>query len=715
MPGKPLRRRAAVVCFGAGVILLATPLMSTAATTTGLGGSSVSVSLPSVTVSPPTGSAEGVSLGTVTVQSSSLSGLLSSLAVAGTTVLGHVAPAQTLSSASGTKSGSYDVPVPSGLPVTGSLNLANYVLSAANGSAAASLSALTGKLGVTPLNLTTDLGPHGISTLVSPTASSSGLTVVLPSVALKLSDILPASLLNGLPLGLDLSLINQLNLPIGSLAPVVTQLNNLLTLVESLDTKLTNLSSAEAQFQALETGALQTAQTTLNTALALVSQTTSTVASDQLSLTSAESQVTAATSALTGANQALSAATTLEQTVCVILGPACTAAQAALASAQTTVNSDQAALTADQAASSAAQSVLTAAQQALATAQQQLATAQTALNNLVAAAGPAIQQAQALVNTLISTVNGLLSQVQTLLNQLSSTNLSNLLKSLTAAIGNESLFDLGPITTTLSSAANASSGASSVTCATSSLTVLGVSVPVPTCAAVSKALSSVGTTLDGVLKLLPVSTPHVTVSGLTTTSQSTPSPTNGKTSASSGLSALTVDLPQMKLSGVVDQLTQSLQQQLQQLLSSLGSATGPLSLSGITLPAPLASLVSSLVTEVNALPTGQALQGLSTLGLNATMASVNSAASFATASSLTTGTPTPAASPPAASPPAAVPPGSTVSTPKLPSTGTNAIGTLAAGLLLLVAGYYLLVVSEWRRVGFKPAGRRSARAARSAP
>jgi LPXTG-motif cell wall-anchored protein len=35
--------------------------------------------------------------------------------------------------------------------------------------------------------------------------------------------------------------------------------------------------------------------------------------------------------------------------------------------------------------------------------------------------------------------------------------------------------------------------------------------------------------------------------------------------------------------------------------------------------------------------------------------------------------------------------------PKLPSTGTNAVGTMAAGLLLLVAGYYLLVISEFGR------------------
>jgi hypothetical protein len=700
MPRKQLRRRAAAVCIGAGVVVLATPFMGVAATTTGTGSSAVSVGLPSVTVSLPTGAVESVALGTVKAESTSVASLLSSLTVAGTSVLGHAAPGQTFSTASGAKSGSYDVPVPSGLPVTASLNLANYGLSAASGSASTVLSALTGKLGVTPLNLTTDLGQHGISTQVTPTGSSGGLSVVTPPVALKLSDILPTSLLNGLPLGLDLSIIKQLNLPLGTLGPVVTQLNNLLTLVKSLDTNLTNLSAAQAQFAALETGALQTAQATVNTALALVSQTQSTVTSDLAAATANQSKVSADGVALTAANQALSVAQTAEQAACLIPGPACTAAQAVLSAAQTTVNTDQAALSSDQAALAAAQSAVASAQQALVTAQQQLATAQTALNGLVAAAGTAVQQAQALVNTLTSTVNGLLSQVQTLLNQLSSTNVDNLLKTLTAAIGKQSLFDLGPITTTLSSTANAAAGTASVTCLTSSLTVLGVSVPVPNCAAVSQALSSLGAKLDAILKLLPVSTPKLTVSGLTTSSQATPSPVNGATSAGAAISALTVDLPQMKLSGLVDQLTQSLKTQLQQLLSTLGSATPAvhlrpqaLSLVGVTLPSSLTTLVSTLLTEVNALPTGQALQGLSTVGLHATTASVTSTASFATASS-----PVKAGPIPTATPPGVVPPSGVVSNPpKLPSTGTNAVGTMAAGLLLLVAGYYLLVISEFGR------------------
>lgn len=705
MPGKQLRKRAAVVCFGAGAIFLILPFMSTAATTNGTGTSALSVGLPSVTVNLPTGTAESVVLGTVTAQSTSISGLISSLTVAGTNVLGHSVPGQTITTASGSKSGSYDVPVPSGLPVTASLNLANYSLSAANGSASTLLSALTGKLGVTPLNLTTDLGQHGLSTQISPTSSSSGLSIVTPSVSLKLSDILPTSLLNGLPLGLDLSIINQLNLPLGSLSTVVTTLNNLITVVTNLDTNLTKLSSAQAQLASLETGALQAAQTTVNTDLVQVSQLQSTVTSDQSTVTSDQSKVAADQSALTSANQALAAATITEQTACLVAGPACTAAQAAVSSANTTVSNDQTALNTDQAALTSAQNSLTSAQQSLATAQQQLASAQAALNTLLASAGPAVQQAQTLVNTLTSTVNGLLTQLQNLLNSLSTTNLTNLLKSLTAAIGNQSLFDLGPITTTLSSTANASSGTASATCAASTLSVLGVSVPVPNCAAVSQALSSLSTKLDGVLKLLPVSTPQVSVSGLTTTSTATPSPTKGTTSASAGLSALKVDLPQMKLSGLVDQLTHNLQQQLQQLLSTLGSATSAsvhskaLSLSGITLPSNLTSLVNTLLTQVNGLPTGQALQGISTLGLDASLTSITSSASFTTSSSpTTTGTAGPSA------------PASSSGT--LPVTGSNVIGSVAAGLLLIVAGYYLLVVTEWRRVTRIPARATTKRSAR---
>lgn len=685
MLGKPRRKFLAIGCLGAGTIMMASPLASLASTppaATSNGLSTLGISLPSVTVTDPTGVAHSVSLGTLTAKSQSLPQLLSSLTVGGTSLLGQTVPSQTFSTSSGPQSGSYSVPVPTGLPVTGSVSLGNYALSAANGTTSALLSALTGQVGVTPLNLSTTLGQHGISTQVTPTASTSNAALITPPLTLKLSDILPASVLQGLPLGVVLSLVSQLNLPLGSLGPVVSELQSLVTTVQSLDTNLTNLASAEAQLSSLASPAIQTAEATVNTDTQQVTQLQSTVASDQATVTTDQSKVTADQAAVTAAQSVVS-------TACVLpLSTACTTAQATLTSAQNT-------LTADQSSLSAAQSALTTAQSQLSAAQTQLASAQTTLNNLISAAGPAVQQAQTLVNTLTATVNGLLSQVDNLLNQLSGTNLTSLLNNLIAALGNGSLVDLGSITAVLSTAANGSSGTSTASCTPSSLSILGVSVPVPNCAAVSQAISSLGSKLDTVLQLLPVGTPKVTASGLTTSTQATPKPdSNGTTSATAALTALQLALPQMKLSGVVDQLTHNLQQQLQQLLSTLSTAGGAgstLSLTGLNIPATLSSLANTLVTQVGALPTGAALQGLSTLGLTVNAAGVTAASTF---------TPASASVPNAAGTPNATPagPAPTSSTPTaLPMTGTDAVGTIAVGLLLLVVGYFLLVLTDVRR------------------
>lgn len=699
MLGKSPRKRWGFACLAAGAILVVDPLATLASTTsspTDYGTSAVTIGLPSVTVTDPTGTGRNVSLGAVIAQSESAPELLSSITVSGTSLLGHSAPGQTFTTGSGPQSGSYDVPVPAGLPVTGAVNLAHFQLSSASGTTSSLLSALTGQLGVSPLNLATGLGQHGISTQVTPTDSTSAASFVTSALTLKLSDILPASVLNGLPLGVVLSLVQQLNLPVGSLAPVLSAVNQLEGVVQNLDTKLTDLSTAQTQLDSLLTGALQTAEATVAADTQELDQLHSTLASDQSAVTSGQAKVTSDQSIVATANQALSAAQAVVTTACALpLSTACQAAQTALSEAQATATSDLNTLNTDQGVLAAAQAALTGIQQQITNTQQQLTSDQAALNALLAGAGAAVQQAATLVNTLTSTVNGLLTQLQGLLNQLQGTNLSNLLSTLTASVGNGSLLDLGPVTTVLSSGANASSGTASATCAASSLSVLGASVPVPNCAAVSQALSSLGTKLDAVLKLLPVTVPQIQVSGLQTSTQASPKPgSDGSTSASAALSALHVSLPQMKLSGLVDQLTQNLQQQVQQLVSTLAStsSSSPLSLPGITVPAGVSSLVSAVLTQLNTLPTGQALQGLSTVGLDLNGAAIGSTAMFAD-SSTTSGTATGTATSGTATPSPAVP----ASNGTLPLTGANPVGILAAGILLLVIGYFLLVLSDWWR------------------
>lgn len=704
------RKRWGFACLAAGAVLVVDPLATLAATpaaATNVGTSAVTVGLPAATVTDPTGVARNVALGTVIAQSESTPQLLSSIALSGTNLLGHAVPGPTYTTSSGPQSGSYDVPVPTGLPVTGAVNLAHFQLSALSGATSSVLSALTGQVGVPPLNLTSNLGQHGITTQVTPTTSTSAASFVISALSLKLSDILPASVLNGLPLGAVLSLVQQLNLPVGSLAPVLSAVNQLQTTLQSLDKNLTDLASAQTQLTSLASSALQSAESAVAADTQELAQLQSTLTSDQNAVTAAQSAVTADQTALAAANQTLLAAQTAATADCVVPATTlCTTATSALTAAQATVTSDTNKLNTDQATLTAAQSALASLQTQISNVQQQLATDQATVTSLLNSASPAVQQAAALVKSLTATVNGLLTQLQGLLNQLQGTNLTSLLKTLTSSIGNTGLVDLGPITSALNTSADATSGTASATCSPSSLSVLGVAVPVPSCAAVDQGLATLTGKLGSVLKLLPVNVPQLQVSGLQTTSQATPKPAaDGTTSASSGLTALHLSLPQMKLSALADQLTQNLQQQLQQLLTSLGgsattaaavrSAALPsvLSLPGVTIPAGVTTLLSSVLTQLNALPTGQALQGLATVGLDLTGAAIGTTATFKAAGATTSPMGTSTSGTPAAGPSPATP----APSGSLPLTGANPVGILASGLLLLVIGYYLLVLADWRR------------------
>jgi len=148
----------------------------------------------------------------------------------------------------------------------------------------------------------------------------------------------------------------------------------------------------------------------------------------------------------------------------------------------------------------------------------------------------------------------------------------------------------------------------------------------------------------------------------------------------------------ISLKGLADALTSQLQAELQQVLGSLGlpAAVTSHAVSAhalpVTLPTGLSTLLTTLTTQIDALPTGSALAGLSTIGLDAHLVGVTSQSGFQGGS-----TPAPGVSP--APPATAVAVPSQAATPgHLAFTGANELGMLATGLLLVVVGAQLLVV-----------------------
>jgi LPXTG-motif cell wall-anchored protein len=144
----------------------------------------------------------------------------------------------------------------------------------------------------------------------------------------------------------------------------------------------------------------------------------------------------------------------------------------------------------------------------------------------------------------------------------------------------------------------------------------------------------------------------------------------------------------LTLAGVVDSLVSGLLGQLQQVGATVGSLTG--GVAGVAMPAQASGALSTvstqlatLTTQLQALPTGAALGGLKTIGLDASLGGAGAQASFL---------PSPP-SPAAPSAPTAAPdPRPGVEIPRsLPRTGgTRTLELVALGLLLLVGGWQLL-------------------------
>ena len=690
-------RRAALVCLVSGAVLLAEPFVYRGAAATqaaNTGASGINVSLPSVQVTDPLGGNRSVSLGSITLSAQSDPTLAAALSLGSLAALGQTVPGVSYSSAQGTKSGNVTVPVNAG-PVTGSVGLVNYLVQAANGTATAKLEALTGQLSAAPLGLSAALGPNGLASTVTPTGSSSTIGLTSPGLALKLSDILPANVLGQLPLGVLLNLLQGLHLQLPStLGGALTQLENVVLGVQTLSTDLTNLANAQATVASL------------SGSNAAVTAAQSAVTAAEAAVTTAQTAVTTAQSKRTQDQATQSSDQSTVNTACLVpLSLACSTAQTALTAINGVVTTDQTNLT-------SAQSTLTTDQANLATAQAAL----TAAISAAAAPGSPLATAEGLVTTLTNTINGLLSQLQGILNGLP--NLTSLLQQLTAALGNGPLLQVGNMAVALSSAANSHSGTGTVTCTLGSASVLGVAVAAPTCADLSRLLSGIDGQLAGVLGLLPSGVkPSVTIDGLQPTSQGSAAPSStGATSASAGISALHLGIAPISLSGLVDSLTSQLQAQLQHVLSGLGlaaarakahSAAAPRAL---TLPAGLGSLLTTLSTQVTALPTGSALSGLSTLGLDAHLVGVTSNAAFqggsatSTPAAPTSTTPTATSPTPTSPAPVSSAPAHTATPGHLAFTGANELGTVAAGLLLLVIGAQLLV---YRRSEATATGRAS--------
>lgn len=638
--------------------------------TGGTGTAKTLISLPSLVVDNPLVPGLSATLGTIQAAAASAPNLLSGLSLQGVSILGHAVPGQDITSASGRKAGNLSVPVTpasgalGGALAGGALNLANYLVEAAGGTATAQLGALTGGLQAAPLSLSTSLGNHGLGSVVSPSQAASTLGLATPGLSLGLADLLPTQVLDNLPLGTVFNLVQALKLPLPtSVASQVGQVVALAGVLNQLSGQLGQLSTAQGQLSSLS----------------------------------------AASTPLQPAQQAVTSAVTQVTSLLGSLGPA-TPVSPALTSALGTLNG--------------------------------------AWSNLVSqagAAGPAgspLASVLGQVQSLTGSVQGLLGQLTSLAPNLP--DLSNLLGSLQGLLKGAPLLDLGQVALGLTSSADGAAGHTGLNCTLGSLSLLGSPVPLGTSAAgscnlLAPVLGTIQSSLTAVLGKLPVLgllSNVVSLGGMTETMSATPKPgPDGVTTASAGVTPLALGINPLNLTGAIDPLLSGLLGQVNQVLGSVGGAgasgaqvstasalpavgtasalpvIGALpSLLGVLGPTGLSSLtglLGTLTSQLDALPTGLALGGLSTLGLKASLIGASTQASFTAAAAAVPGAAAPSASGPQAT---AGRPTASAPTPvkSLPFTGAATGGIVALGMLALAGGAHLLNAGRRSRTARPP-------------
>ena len=597
----------------------------------GAGSVTTDVVLPSVTVTDPVGGVEPAALGTVGTTATSRGALHALLNVQGLAVLGQSGPSYAVDSAGGNKSGDFTIPVAAG-PLTARIQSGQYDVDAGGGTATSRVSLLTGDLHTTVVDVSAGLGQHGLSSVVTPTQSSGALDATLGSLSLDLGNLLPAGVLSALPLSALLNLLNALHLP------VPANLDGAVTTVAALPAQLTALQG-DVGGVASAAASLQAAQAAANPAIGAGAQA---VKSDLATLAAAQ------TKASTCQRDPVCAATQL---------PALVAAAGA--------------------------------------AQAQLATDSANLQTLQGAVAgtPAVAAAQAALDRAVATLVNLLGSLSNQLVNLP--DLTTLLDQLLGALKGAPLLGVKDVGVSLSAVADGASGTATAACSAGSVTLLGTAVVAPTCDALRQQLQSVQSAVSAALAALPLAagiTPHVAVDGLVTSQSGTTRPAgDGTASSSAGITPLHVGVGSVTLASVVDSLVSGLLGQLQQVGATVDSLTG--GVAGVVLPAQasgalgtVSTQLATLTAQLQALPTGAALGGLRTIGLDASLGGAGAQASFLPS-------PPSPASPAAPSTPSAAPdPRPGVEIPRsLPRTGgTRTLELVALGLLLLVGGWQLL-------------------------
>ncbi|HEX2240193.1 MAG TPA: hypothetical protein VHJ82_03505 [Actinomycetota bacterium] len=654
------------------------------APTTGKGEASSSFGAFEIVLTnvPQVGDISG-SVGTVRLDATTLTTPVANVIVEAINSTGHSAGAFSASSSDPDSSQSVSVPFEG--PVTsGQVSIAELLAIADADSATAALGALQSSLNIGPLGMSATSPRQGIESIADPFGSSSMTGFSVGPFALSVGDLLPTEVLEALPLSVIFDLAKQLPIDVvEELRSTMRALRDVIESVDALEDVGAQLDAAQAQLDALGVGdpAIADAIDGVQDAEAAVDAATDAVAAAQGQLDAAQAAVDAAEAEvadLTGQQTDLQ-----EQLAACPLPAVCAVLQAQLDSLAPQIAAAQTQLSNAQADEVVAQTTLDDAEAQLEAVEVALAQAIAELEALVGAAGTQIaelvDQLQAELASLLDTLDETLASIP---------NLEDLISDVVFEIAGSPLFEIGKITVASLAQSDSVDASGDIGCEISGASVLGDPIPGTSCDVVKQAWGDVQELIGGVFEALPVTgLPQISVQGLETYEHASSAPdAQGFRSAAAGLRALRVSIPSVALTDVVDQLVADATAQIEALLGTDIPDIG------------LADVLEQVRAQLEVLPTGDALGGLRTVGVRASLAEVANQSRFRANNASIAPVPNAPGNPPVANPPAANPPTTPPNAP-MPFTGHElTYWAVLASVLLTVGAMVWHAGRRWESV-----------------
>jgi len=622
----PRTARGVATALLAATLLVATSGGARSAEPAGEGTSQVSITPAALGVDLALVDELDATLGRLLLEATTVGTPAARLAFEGLGAGGQGAAPLALSSADGDKQGS-EGRAAAAAGFSAVIGLVDYAIEAGDDHASARLGALRGSLD-TPLGLAAQLDAQQVASTVTSTGAGSDLRLTISGLELGLGDLLPADVLAELPLSVVLDLVDGLGVTVpADLAAVVADVEVLVPVLEATAAAISDLDEAEAELAAIIAGdpslaALQDAVDVAELAVADAEQAVvnaeQAVADAELAVAALEAEVASIEQTIADLEAERLDLTTSPQRLLEIPGEIL-ALQAQLAETQADLEDAGDLLV-------AAEQLLVEAAANLLQAQQDL---EAAVADLVAALEAIAAVLVAEIERLQQIVDDLLAELAELLTGL---DLVGLRLDLLDLLLGTPLLDLGAMTLHLSTEAGPISSLGEAACTVGETRVLGMVVPTPDCAAIGAALAQVSDAIATALAALPITVPlpAVTASGPSLVSSGAGGlDAAGSTTATATFSPLRVGVASVDLTGMVDGLVTEVEALVGELIGDTESlAAAQLMASAVTLSPEVDALLAELAASLEALPVGDTLDGLSTNGLDATLATVGLSSTF---------------------------------------------------------------------------------------